>query len=78
MKKFNRQELRDYLLEKNIQTGLHYQPNHFLDKYFKRKLSLPVTESVFDQIITLPLHPDLNLKDIDYISKTLKDALKVI
>jgi len=78
MKKFNREELRSYLLKKNIQTGLHYQPNHFLDKFFKKKLTLPVTERIFNQIITLPLHPDLNLKDIDYISKTLKDALKEI
>ena len=46
--------------------------------FFKKKLTLPVTERVFNQIITLPLHPDLNLKDIDYISKTLKDVLKEI
>jgi dTDP-4-amino-4,6-dideoxygalactose transaminase len=68
----NRNEVRQKLLAKGIQTGIHYQPNHWLS-YFKdhQQLSLPVTDAVFPELLTLPLHPDLSFADVVYVSSEL-------
>ena len=70
--------LRDYLGLKNklyemgIETGKHYQPNHLLSFFKKRQLfKLPVTEKIFPELITLPLHPDLSIKEIQYVCNSL-------
>ena len=50
-----RDELRQYLLSKNIECGIHYYPNHLLSFYGNRKGELPVTEkSVSYTHLTLP------------------------
>ena len=70
---------RDYIkksLEKNnIQTGLHYKPNHLLTK-FKTKYKLPVTEKIYEEIMTLPLHPEMNSDEVKYICSIIKNNLK--
>lgn len=67
----NRDDIRRLLLEQGIQTGVHYQPNHILSLYNVKNASLPVTEDVFHKLLTLPLHPDLEESDIDYICNKL-------
>ena len=61
----NRKEIQQKMLEKGVQVGYHYQPNHWLS-YFKNDKALPlsVTESVFPEIMSLPLHPDLSNNDV--------------
>lgn len=56
----NRNELRKKLLASGIETGTHYKPIHSFT-YYKKNWSLPITETVGKQIITIPIHP--NLKD---------------
>lgn len=66
-----RNKIKD-LLEKNIiQTGIHYKPNHLLSKY-KTNYKLPVTEKLYEQILTLPLHPDLKINDVKKICEVIK------
>lgn len=69
----DRKVLQETLLnEWNIQTGIHYQPNHWLSLYNKPDLKgFPVTDEIFPQMLTLPLHPDLNTLDIEYIAQVL-------
>ena len=56
----NRKEIQQKMLEKNIQVGYHYQPNHWLNYYANDKiLPLPITEKVFPELLSLPLHPDM-------------------
>ena len=52
-----RDDLREYLLSKGVETGIHWQPGHLFD-LFKgcRAGSLQVTERVGKEIISLPLH----------------------
>lgn len=73
----DREGLRKMFLDNGIQIGIHYKPNHLLT-YFKcdKKLSLPVTESVFSKIITLPLHPDIKLNQVEYIINILNLNIK--
>lgn len=74
LKSGHRDEIRNKLLEKGIQTGVHYQPNHVLSLYNDGN-SLPVTEEIFPRLLSLPLHPDLKDSDIDYICEQLMECL---
>ncbi len=72
----NRDDLRARLLEKNIQTGVHYFPNHWLTIYRDEKEKpLPITNSVYPELLTLPLHPRLNEGDVKYVCSILKQEL---
>ena len=72
----NRSALQEQLLAKGIQTGVHYQPNHKLS-FFKdeTKLPLPVIDRIFPELLTLPLHPDLSLTDVEFVSFELQKLL---
>ena len=60
----------------NIETGIHYKPNHLLSFYRNTvKNNLPVTEKLYSEILTLPLHPNLTTKDIIKISNIIKEVL---
>ena len=71
----NRELLIKKLKKKGIETGIHYQPNHKLSLYSGNKYYLPNTEKISKEILTLPLHPSLTLKNIDYIVKSLKKLI---
>lgn len=70
-----RDDLRAYLLENNIQTGIHYKPNHLLNFYNNSRISLPVTEKVYEQILSLPLHPGLEITDIELICNLINNFI---
>ena len=68
----NRKEVQKQMLEKGIQVGYHYQPNHWLNFYKNSQQDhLPVTNTVFPELLTLPIHPDLSESDVDYIASEL-------
>ncbi|MDE1326602.1 DegT/DnrJ/EryC1/StrS family aminotransferase [Vibrio aestuarianus] len=69
----NRDKLRYMLMDKGIECGVHYQPNHYLSLY-KSNYSLPVTELLSKQLLTLPMHIDLTDSDIDYIISVIKQV----
>lgn len=55
----HRDGLNGWLKERGISTGVHYYPNHLYEMYKPYYRSLPVAESVWKEILTLPLYPDL-------------------
>lgn len=69
-----RDEVRNLLNEQGIQTGIHYKPNHLLE-YYKTDYFLPKTEKFYSEILTLPLHPDLTIADVDFVCDTLISIL---
>jgi dTDP-4-amino-4,6-dideoxygalactose transaminase len=73
-----RDAVRQALADKGIETGIHYKPNHLLSYYGARKGSLPVTEAVYDELLSLPLHPDVNETDqaeiVDVIAAVVAGA----
>ena len=71
----NRQELKDLMLNYGIEVGYHYKPNHYLS-FFKNNKVFPVTDKVFQELLTLPLHPDLSKSDIEYVSEKLINSIK--
>ena len=67
-----RDDLRTFLLQNNIECGVHFKPNHLLSK-FSVKYDLPITEKVYEQILTLPCHYDLSNKEQDYVIEKIKE-----
>ncbi len=67
----DRDGLREHLLANNIECGVHYKPNHLLTKY-KTGYDLPVTEDVYESILTLPCHVDLTTEEQDRVIQTVK------
>lgn len=75
-KKIDRETIRETLAKKGIQTGIHYYPNHLLSKYKSKNNFLPITENIFPELLTLPMHPDLDKRNIEYVCEELKKAIK--
>jgi len=70
-----RDALREHLISKNIECGIHYYPNHLLKYYSNPGIKLPVTEELYTQLLSLPLHPDLTKKEQDYVIEQVKSFL---
>lgn len=72
----NREILRKKMLDLGIQTGIHWKPNHLLTFYSQdKKIELPVTESLFSRLLTLPLHTDLTENDVRFVCSVLSDQI---
>lgn len=77
--KFKRKDIRDFVklqLQENynIQTVIHWLPNHTLTKY-KSNYELPVTDDIYSRILTLPLHTKLENGDIEDIVEKILDTI---
>ena len=70
-----REGLKDKLDEEKIPTGIHYKPNHLLSFYGNGSVKLPVTENVYNEILTLPLHPELEISDVEEICTIINNYL---
>lgn len=60
-----RDAVRNALERAGIQTGIHYKPNHLLTLFGGGRPRLPVTEQLYEEILSLPLHPGVTLDEVD-------------
>ena len=70
----NRDKIFNILKSNNIGAGLHYKPNHLLT-YYNKKISLKITEILYQEIISLPLHPGLSEDDVKRISNIINQHI---
>lgn len=70
-----KKQVIEALAREDIPTGLHYRPNHLLTLFGNGKVSLPVTEQLHGELLTLPLHPGLTSGDVELVCSILKSAL---
>ena len=70
----DRETLRHELEKLGVATGIHYKPNHLLS-FYKSSYSLPITDLVYQEIITLPLHTKLSVNDIDKICELFSNLV---
>lgn len=74
-----RDNIREQLDTKGVQTSIHYQPVHLFRIYKERfgykREDLPLTEWVASNEITLPLYPGMTEKDLTYVTDILKECL---
>ena len=75
-----RDELKNYLFSKGIETSIHYpipihmQPASKILNY--KKGDFPITEKQSENILTLPIHQYLEDHEIQYISQNLNEFYK--
>lgn len=72
----NRDEFIEYMANHGVQCSVHFIPVHTMTAYKNYKTNLPNTEYVGDRVVTLPLHPLLSKKDIEYVAKLVNSFLK--
>ena len=75
----NREPMRDALEAQGIGTAVHYPlPVHRMPAYAflgLREGSLPATERLAGEILTLPLYPELPDTAVDRVCAALADAI---
>jgi dTDP-4-amino-4,6-dideoxygalactose transaminase len=72
----NRNELKTYLQNHNINTTIQYPVPIHQQQYFQNlsnNFSLPITEQMAKTILSLPIYPELAEKEILTISSVLKN-----
>lgn len=77
---------RDYVAEelkkREIGIGIYYpQPIHLTPPYKKigyKKGDFAISEKIASEVISIPVHPLLAQKDLDYIAKNLKEILSAM
>ena len=74
-----REQLRESLESKGISTGMHYPiPVHLQEAWRAsggEKLSLPVTESITKEILSLPIYPELTIEEVDIVCKHVREFI---
>lgn len=69
----------DSMREENIECSVHYIPLHLFDFYQKQYGysvgDFPYAESVFERVVSLPLHPGLTENDIHTVIDTIRKLL---
>lgn len=73
----NRDHLKKELLNRGIQTQIHYPiPVHrqkaYLDQFAKVKL--PVCEEICREILSLPMYPSLSDEEVIHVTEMIEDA----
>lgn len=66
-----RDKLITHLAGLGVDSGLNYIPNH-LQPLWKGTASLPVTEKLYGEIITLPLYSDITDDEVETVIKAVK------
>jgi dTDP-4-amino-4,6-dideoxygalactose transaminase len=69
----NRAELQQYLLQNGIQTMIHYPIPPHKQKAFMawNQLSLPITEKIHKEVLSLPISPVLTMDEVSFIVSIL-------
>ena len=72
-----RSKFLDFMRKKNIEVSVHFDPplhqQKYLKDYYKKKL--PKTDILSKEIVTLPIFPDMKIKEINYVINNIKKFL---
>ena len=72
-----RDSLQKVLLQKKIFSKIYFTPIHlskfYMEKIGTKKGDLPITEKVSDQILTLPLYPNMEKDEMDYVIESINE-----
>ena len=68
-----RDGLIDHLAQRGIDAGVHYKPCHLFDVYRPYRTALPVTDSVWPHLITLPMFPSMTGGEIEQVVDAVRD-----
>ena len=73
----DRDNLKNYLAENEIFTGIHYPVPLHLQPSFGflgyKKGDLPVSEQLGEHVLSIPMHPFLRLKEVKFVADKIKE-----
>lgn len=72
----HRDKLIRYLNSRGIHAGLRYTPCHLHPLFRNDRISLPVTEKICQEILSLPLYPDMSSDNIKEVVDATKSYFK--
>ena len=76
-----RDNLMTFLTSKGIMSKIFFEPVHlskFYSKNMNKKISLPKTEKISQQVLTLPMYPSLTKDDINFISDSIDEFMEAL
>ena len=76
-----RDNLMAFLTNKGIMSKIFFEPVHlskFYSKNMNKKISLPKTEKISQQILTLPMYPSLTKDDMNFISDSIDEFMETL
>lgn len=75
-----RNALQSHLKERGVATGLHYPIPVHLQKAYKflgyKNGDFPVTENIVDEILSLPMYPELTEEEIHYVTVSIEEFFR--
>ena len=69
----DRDRLIEHLAEKGIDGGVHYRPNHLYSVYEPYRRDLPVTESLWTKMVTLPMYPSMSNDEVLQVIEAVRE-----
>ena len=70
----NRTKFMQMMTNKGIETGIHYNPVHNTHLY-QNNQKLTITEKITKEIVSIPMHTNLNNREIDYVISTINKLI---
>ena len=72
-----REDLHDYLTAKKIFSKVYFSPIH-LTSFYQNKFeidrnSLPITNKISEQVLTLPMYPNMTSEEKDYLVDSISE-----
>ena len=72
-----RNELHEHLTKKKIFSKIYFNPIH-LTQFYKEKFStdssvLPITERISQQVLTIPLYPNMTSEEKEYLADSISE-----
>ena len=74
----DRDRFIDHLAGRGVAASVHFKPNHFYSQYRPYARALPITESVWTQLVTLPLFPGLTDGEVDQVVEAVRSFDEVV
>lgn len=74
-------KISSFLLDKGISTGVHYPlplplTRPYIDNQINYKKEFPISNSRIGKILSLPMYPEMNNKESQYITDSIKQFYK--
>jgi perosamine synthetase len=70
----NRTNFMQKMYNCGIETGIHYKPIHHMS-FYKNFQSLPFTELVSKEIVSIPMHPNITKDQVSYIIESINEFI---
>jgi perosamine synthetase len=71
--KETRDNLHEFLKKKKIFSKVYFEPVHKMSFYSKKEIELPHTEKISEQVLTLPVYPNMTNEEIDYLTSSISE-----